>query len=460
MADISDAKAYLQQLDPEVSYSCQSLTGGVVNVTIRAVKQSEYVEKGRFPGRASLVLKHAPPFVAGRGVAAPMTQHRQIIEADALSLFATCLSQVKQAACVSVPDILHHDSRTHVLVIADLGQIPNLSDIFTDLGGHSIRYQADLFSHALFASIGLSLSPESANFFEDVGSRLGQFFAHLHSPDARRKVLEQHSQSHFEVPAIRNTVVELAIRPLSSQLNLFPDLITPEEADTLAGLVLEDFLRETPESEQSFTLGDCWPTAVLVSPPSMSLQPNTVGVIDWEFASFARGPHGDIAQFLAHLELLRIVALQHPKFTSHLQALDLLIKSLIDNYYETATVKNTETTYLRSHHPAAPDHSSQRSQILRSAFLTHGAELVSGTFWKTWTCLFPSCPSLRTQNGQHAETEHTCVLVRSMVERGIWFLRHARSDVELFCGELSWGDIVEESTKIRAEGRRWVVDSF
>ena len=136
-----DAIAYLQQLDPEVAYSCEPLTGGVVNITIRASKHGSDIDNGKFPGRQSLVLKHAPPYIAGSAEQAPMTQYRQTVEADALGLFCPCtehhIHATSYSSCVSVPAVLHHDTKAHVLVLADLGQLPNLSDVFGDLGGQT-----------------------------------------------------------------------------------------------------------------------------------------------------------------------------------------------------------------------------------------------------------------------------------------------------------------------------------
>lgn len=74
-----DFQTYLKQLDPEHSYSITKLTGGVVNVTVRAIKAAQYdIDDGRFPGHRSMILKYAPPFVAGVGPEAVLTQNRQV----------------------------------------------------------------------------------------------------------------------------------------------------------------------------------------------------------------------------------------------------------------------------------------------------------------------------------------------------------------------------------------------
>ena len=75
-----DFCSYLLKLDPSQSYSVKQLTGGLVNVTVRAVKcAGSSADDGRFPDHKSIVLKYAPPFVAAVGETAPFSQHRQVV---------------------------------------------------------------------------------------------------------------------------------------------------------------------------------------------------------------------------------------------------------------------------------------------------------------------------------------------------------------------------------------------
>ena len=75
-----DFLKYLTQIDPAPSYVVTPLTGGIVNVTVRASKEtSSDAASGVFPGEKSVILKYAPPYVAGRGEEAPMSQNRQVI---------------------------------------------------------------------------------------------------------------------------------------------------------------------------------------------------------------------------------------------------------------------------------------------------------------------------------------------------------------------------------------------
>lgn len=74
-----DFSSYLSKIDPSQSYTIQKLTGGVVNLTVRAIKKpSRTSDEGRFPGHRTLILKYAPPFVAEVGEKAPFSTFRQV----------------------------------------------------------------------------------------------------------------------------------------------------------------------------------------------------------------------------------------------------------------------------------------------------------------------------------------------------------------------------------------------
>lgn len=74
-----DSIGYLGRLDPSQQYIIDILTGGMMNVTLRATKTTPTpLSKGRFPNQQSLVMKYAPPFVAGVGEKLPITTFRQV----------------------------------------------------------------------------------------------------------------------------------------------------------------------------------------------------------------------------------------------------------------------------------------------------------------------------------------------------------------------------------------------
>ena len=73
-----DFVSYLRELDPAASYAIEKLGGGLVNETVRATKLFG-VSEGRFVGHPSLILKHAPPYVAARGEGvSPFSPARQV----------------------------------------------------------------------------------------------------------------------------------------------------------------------------------------------------------------------------------------------------------------------------------------------------------------------------------------------------------------------------------------------
>ena len=218
----------------------------------------------------SLILKHAPPFIAGIGPKAPFNVRRQEIEATLLRLFSCAdqttprLGVLANNPLVSIPKLVKHDEDHDVLIMTDLGELPNLSDVFTDLGGGlpggtSSTYAA---THAVWNA------NEAA--FSNLGQRLGNFFADLHSPRtlAEARMLLSEMGKDLSNPAARDIVLEGAIKPVGDQLKRFPDLVDADEAARLFGILVDDFRRENNQEEESLVLGDCWTGAILVSAPS------------------------------------------------------------------------------------------------------------------------------------------------------------------------------------------------
>lgn len=74
-----DFKSYLSNIDPVNEYKVTVLSGGRVNITVRATKTRPCtVSVERFPGRESIVLKYAPPYIAMDGQGATFSQFRQV----------------------------------------------------------------------------------------------------------------------------------------------------------------------------------------------------------------------------------------------------------------------------------------------------------------------------------------------------------------------------------------------
>lgn len=316
---------------------------------------------------------------------------------------------------ILIPRLLWHDANRHVLLMTDLGTLPDLSSVFSDLGG-SILGDRILASSAIH-------SYNKGNFFQDFGECLGSFFAALHSPQILKEVRSVlRSDSELTNTSAREVIVDGAITPVRGHLNRFPDLIRPEEADQLLAALIDDFWRSNEASEESLVLGDCWTGAILAPPPPHdgAIDPECpieVGVIDWEFASIGRGVHGDMAQFLAHLELLSISASQSRDFENHGVAVRSLIQSIISSYRATSTHPTSRPD--DEHNPSSQ---SLRTKVIRSALLSHGAEIINNVFWKRWRCVDASCPRAGDLHTD-ASRIHECVLIRRMVERGLTYLR-------------------------------------
>lgn len=87
---------------------------------------------------------------------------------------------------VKVPTLLYHDVDGHVLVMSDLGSLPNLSEVFSDLGGYSPAIvPPELKRHSQSDII-----TDSPMFFDTIGTRFGSFFARLRSPKSLLALLD------------------------------------------------------------------------------------------------------------------------------------------------------------------------------------------------------------------------------------------------------------------------------
>jgi hypothetical protein len=343
-----------------------------------------------------------------------------------------------------IPELLHYDASDHVLILSDLGPLPDLSRIFCELGGYTpgpgdSRQPPLPVPHS--PTLGEQLVEHDVAFFETLGRKLGSFFAQLHSQRVRQAVLgtsfnvdpsvaiQGGSNGFPSLPEMKTVVHEHVIKPLRSQLLLFPSLLDADEAEALFSAIEADFLRDTVEQERCFVIGDCWTGTVLLNLESRADEIN-VGIIDWEFANISgRGVNGDISQFLAHLELFLIAAHSQGEGVApgHISALRAISKGLISTYKD--EWEKTEDSELKD-------------TIIRSAFLSHGAELINCAFWKIWICREPDCLSClqkraglshnqpdekpsESLNAAEKPSDLQCKLISKMVSSGISFLRCA-----------------------------------
>jgi hypothetical protein len=334
---------------------------------------------------------------------------------------------------VRVPTLLHHDQDEHVLIISDLGLLPNLTDCFTDLfrTNTTLELTEDATPRILQGRVPISPAEGLA-----IGQKAGSFFAGLHHP---ANVLMIHSEPYNDTQflrhdGMRDVVLETAIRPLKEQLNLFPHLLPRDAVPTVYQWVEDDFTRATHEDEKVIALGDCWTGALLVGLENSAAAPQ-VGVIDWEFACIGRGTNGDMAQLLAHLSLFGIAAAWQGKADSR-AAIDGIIQGLIGEYRR----RSHALGYLglAESGSLAPKPHSWTARLMRSAFLAHGAEMISNTFMKEWACGSALCC------GKECKEKPQCKLIQQMVETGCWYLSHAREDDATFVTQENWDAVQHE----------------
>jgi len=82
-------RRFLTRIDPSAKYETCKLSGGLVNLIDRATRVSPR-GASRFPDHDSLILKHAPPFVAALGESAPFSQDRQVISSRPVQAPSVC----------------------------------------------------------------------------------------------------------------------------------------------------------------------------------------------------------------------------------------------------------------------------------------------------------------------------------------------------------------------------------
>lgn len=269
-----------------------------------------------------------------------------------------------------------------------------------------------------------------------IGQKVGSFFAGLHQPEKVRMFERPpYNDSQFlRHDGMLDMVLEAAIRPVKEQLKLFPHLY-PKDSVTSAYQHLEDdFKRDTEEVEKVIALGDCWTGALLVGLEDPPAAPQ-VGIIDWEFASIGRGVNGDMAQLLAHMHLFQIAAAWQGK-TESLAAINSIMQGLTAEYRRQNQATNR--FWLAKSLSRVPESHPLTVRVMRSAFLAHGAEIINNAFWKGWACDSDLCC------GKKCTEKKDCKLIQTMVEKGWWYLYHAKEDELKFVNRQNWEEVQDE----------------
>lgn len=334
---------------------------------------------------------------------------------------------------MTVPVLLHHDLEEHVLIISDLGPLPNLSECFGSLLGTRLAQEVPEQSSP---QSNQGFSPISPAEGLSIGEKVGSFFASLHQP---QNVVMMHDAPYHDPDFLKQDgmlemILEAAIRPVKEQLSLFPNLFPPSVVSTVYQHIEDDFTRKTEEDERVIALGDCWTGALLVN-LRKSPAPSQVGIIDWEFASIGRGVNGDMAQLLAHLSLFEIAATWQGDIHSR-AVIDTIVQGITTNYRHRHQALNP--SWPAESVSLTPEPHSLTARVMRSAFLAHGAEIINNAFWKEWVCHNELCCGQ-----EHKEKQH-CKLIQTMVKRGWWYLYHAKGDQVEYADKQNWDAIKSE----------------
>ena len=213
----------------------------------------------RVPGAPSVIVKHAPPYVAAQPDVT-LDPSRLAIEAACLRAFdADGPLRDLATPLVRPPHLLDVNLAQHVLVMEDVGDVPTLG-----------RWLRTAPSAALQRS-------------QTIGERLGRFLGQLH----RRTLHDTDLRERFDnrpMQQTRHAVQYQAVGDLLREAGI-PDA----EALGQRAKALGEYLL-TPG--RCLTMGDLWPPSVLV-------RPTTLRLIDWELAHVGQ-PEQDVAHFEAH----------------------------------------------------------------------------------------------------------------------------------------------------------------
>ena len=238
---------------------------------------------------------------------------------------------------MTAPELLYHSPEEHVLIFEDLGQL------------------LTLYEYLATSSISGDVSPlQYLETCRNLGSRIGDFFARLHSPEALARVNGAIFGS-LENPLIGNLILEAAVLPIKSHLLLHEI----PNAQVLFHRVLLDYRRVNTPAESCFVLGDFTPGALLVS--RFGDRAQLMGVIDWEFSGEGRGLNGDMAQLLASLHLLLMA--ESTNSNSH-RAIHSLITGICSSYSQ---ISRNSIEMLRAADELAPRSDDRNPNWIKQA---------------------------------------------------------------------------------------------
>lgn len=298
-----------------------------------------------------------------------------------------------------------------MLVLSDLGPLSILS---THLSSVSATDST------------VPLVPGSSSAY-DLGLRLGDFFAQLHSPRVLNS-LKPESFTEFVNQGTDDLIFQTAVLPVEEHLQKF----SIPDATSLFERVKQDYQRQDTIEERAFAIGDLWTGGILVD--SRDGDVKKLGVIDWEFAGIGRGVNGDMAQLLADLHLLSIC---FPAESVSRAATSAIIQGIHRAYRSQSRINDSTWVIPASPQSVvstfiAPPASSVAALMMRSAFILHGREMINMALWRKWSCR--CCPD--STNSERPK--ESCLVIQEMIQKGTWFIRTAGNNEAEFITSDYW----------------------
>ncbi|PKS12402.1 hypothetical protein jhhlp_000606 [Lomentospora prolificans] len=384
-----DFTDFLKAQSPGATYEIASLDGGLVNNTVRAKKT-----RGDESAPASLILKHAPPYVAAAGPEFPFSQERQTVEATALRAFQVSgiLASLPADGPVIVPAVIAHDPASAILALEDLGPLSTLWDMLSPVACANIP------------------EVEFQSAYGKLGERIGRFFARVHTAETASKLYSDPETSKTLSHNLTESIVnDVAVIPIIKRLNEF----SIPGAETIHRRITEAY--HAPKTLPRFSLGDFHLGSVLVESwerqPYIAGESRKLAVIDWEFARLAGGGvNSDIAQFLASLHChLKSLEDTEPSYKAARVFVDALVKAYAEN-----TDFNREGVIS----------SNDKLKLLRETLILHGREMINQAFERKG----------KWSGGDESRTR--------MIAKGAWYVRKAGDDIQGLKEQENWEALI------------------
>lgn len=385
-------ETYLQSMYPGSTWTTRKLTGGIVNSTLRATKTS-----GPDTVPSSLVIKHARPYIESAGPDVFFSTKRQAVEAAVLRLWdegGALFPFREQYPKWDTPHLVRHDTgkdkdlhlgtsdmEASIIILSDLGQLQNIVQFLTDLQN----------------------TDDSLQLASSLGQSIGSIMAIVHSHAVHQTIQNSECNSILTHSLTTELVWRIAVKPVIDRVQ------SASDPQTLYNRVVKDYQAPKYDYVHALSFGDFHPGSVLLR---KECNDRTPILVDWEFAQVnGRGVNGDMAQFLASLHLDLIKA----KDDSHLYA-----------RFKTFALSLCTGYQVSSKQVAKQDATDPAVQLLRSAFILHGREMVNLAF---------------EENQQHPK-------FREMVDMGIWYLEAAGDNANAFVQPFNWQRLQNEDLRL------------